>query len=122
MLKKQLGVSTLGILFILVIAVLLFKTLFSIIPAYWDDYVVNKQINGVLQENTPESQWATTINQRLEMNDIQSLEFNQIAQISEVDGKPIISKKYEVRKHWLSNIDLVLTFEKNFDQRTIQVK
>lgn len=55
MLKKQLGVSTLGIVFILVIAVLLFKTLFSIMPAYWDDYVVNKQINGVLQENTPES-------------------------------------------------------------------
>ncbi|KAA5569945.1 DUF4845 domain-containing protein, partial [Pseudomonas aeruginosa] len=44
--------------------------------------------------------------------------------IAEVFNQPslTVKKKYEVRKPFLLNIDLVLTFEKSFDKTSVQAK
>lgn len=123
MLKKQRGASSLSLIFSIVLGVLFLKIVLSLVPAYWDDHVINQQIKSVLSEkHNSKSEVTAEINKRLDMNDIGSLKFEDIAKISDSNGTIIVSKQYEIRKHWLSNIDLVLTFEKSFDQRTIQVK
>ncbi|WP_269914653.1 DUF4845 domain-containing protein [Acinetobacter sp. HY1485] len=101
---------------------LILKLSFSLIPAYWDNHIINKQLTELLAQNTSVSQLTQKMNERLEMNDIRDLKFEDIAKISNLQDQVKVSTHYEVRKHLLSNIDLVLTFEKNFDQRTIQVK
>ena len=45
----------------------------------------------------------------------------EIAEVFNQSGL-IVKKKYEVRKPFLLNIDLVLTFEKSFDKTSVQTK
>ena len=63
----------------------------------------------------------TQMDQRLEMNNIRDLHFKEIAHVFNESGLKV-TKKYEVRKPFLSNIDLVLTFEKSFDKTSVQTK
>ena len=55
------------------------------------------------------------------MNNIRDTKFEDIATVSTKDGLQV-TKKYEVRKNFMLNIDLVLTFEKSFDQRSVESK
>ena len=59
--------------------------------------------------------------QRFEMNGIRDIKFKDIAQVMNTDGLQV-KKDYEIRKPFLLNIDLVLKFEKSFDQRSVQTK
>jgi len=55
------------------------------------------------------------------MNNIRDVKFDDIATVSTQDGLQV-TKKYEVRKNFMLNIDLVLTFEKSFDKRSVESK
>ena len=61
------------------------------------------------------------MSQNFSMNNIRDINFQDIAHVSTENGLQV-TKKYEVRKPFLFNIDLVLTFEKSFDQRSVQSK
>jgi hypothetical protein len=65
--------------------------------------------------------FATEVDKRLEMNNIRDTKLEDIATVSTKDGLQV-TKKYEVRKNFMLNIDLVLTFEKSFDQRSVESK
>ncbi|MBK0064862.1 MULTISPECIES: DUF4845 domain-containing protein [unclassified Acinetobacter] len=122
--KSQQGASYLAILFGVILFAMAVKAAVAIWPAYWDDRVINNQIEELVKSSpsdiTP-AKFDTQMNQRLEMNNIRDLHFKDIAKVSTQDGLNV-SKKYEIRKPFLLNIDLVLTFEKNFDQRSVQAK
>ncbi|MBJ9986863.1 DUF4845 domain-containing protein [Acinetobacter sp. S40] len=122
--KSQQGASYLAILFGVILFAMAVKAAVAIWPAYWDDRVINNQIEELVKSSpsdiTP-TKFDTQMNQRLEMNNIRDLHFKDIAKVSTQDGLNV-SKKYEIRKPFLLNIDLVLTFEKNFDQRSVQAK
>ena len=122
MIKAQRGISVINLTVSILLFVLILKLSFSLIPAYWDNHIINKQLTELLAQNISGSQLPQKMNERLEMNDIRDLKFEDIAKISDLQDHINVSTHYEVRKHLLSNIDLVLTFEKSFDQRTIQVK
>ncbi len=122
MIRSQRGMSIINLIVGIFLFTLILKLSFSLIPAYWDNHIINKQLTELLAQNTSVSQLTQKMNERLEMNDIRDLKFEDIAKISNLQDQVKVSTHYEVRKHLLSNIDLVLTFEKNFDQRTIQVK
>ena len=49
------------------------------------------------------------------------MKFVDIAQVTDVDGIQV-KKDYEIRKPFLLNIDIVLKFEKSFDQSSVQAK
>ena len=89
-----------------------------------DDRVINnqivEQINKSSTDITP-MKFATEVDKRLEMNNIRDTKFEDIATVSTKDGLQV-TKKYEVRKNFMLNIDLVLTFEKSFDQRSVESK
>ncbi len=61
------------------------------------------------------------MSQRLDMNGVRDLNFKDIAQVTNVDGLQV-KKDYEIRKPFLLNIDIVLKFEKSFDQSSVQAK
>lgn len=122
--KAQQGTSYLAILFGVVIFAIAAKAVLAVWPAYWDDRVINNQITELMQQSSADitpQKFMTQMDQRLEMNNIRDLHFKEIAEVFNESGL-IVKKKYEVRKPFLLNIDLVLTFEKSFDKTSVQTK
>ncbi|MDN5511254.1 DUF4845 domain-containing protein [Acinetobacter sp.] len=122
--KNQQGASYIAILIAVIGFAFLAKIAIAVWGAYWDDRVVDSQIIELLQSspaNTAPSKFSDQMNQRLDMNNVRDLRFNEIAKVVNVDGLEV-KKDYEIRKPFLLNIDLVLKFEKSFDQRSTQTK
>ncbi|MCH2015802.1 MULTISPECIES: DUF4845 domain-containing protein [Acinetobacter] len=122
--KSQQGASYLAILFGVILFALAVKAAVAIWPAYWDDRVIDSQIEELIQNSASDitpAKFDMQMDQRLDMNNIRDLRFKDIAKVTTNNGLNV-SKKYEIRKPFLLNIDLVLTFEKNFDQRSVQAK
>ncbi|WP_303281823.1 DUF4845 domain-containing protein [Acinetobacter nosocomialis] len=122
--KAQQGTSYLAILFGVVIFAIAAKAVLAVWPAYWDDRVINNQITELMQQSSADitpQKFMTQMDHRLEMNNIRDLHFKEIAEVFNESGL-IVKKKYEVRKPFLLNIDLVLTFEKSFDKTSVQTK
>ncbi|MHA3056934.1 DUF4845 domain-containing protein [Acinetobacter sp. ANC 5584] len=123
--KFQRGVSYSTFLLVLIIFSIVLKVVVAIWPAYWDDHIIDKQIQSVLDDNPAplsSDKFASAMNERLSMNNINDLKIEDIAKVSNDGGQLNVAKRYEVRRHLLLNIDIVLSFEKNFDQRTAQAK
>ena len=118
--KSQQGASYIAILFGVVLFAIAVKAAIAIWPAYWDDKIINTQIEGVLKdspENITPAKFAKQMDQRLDMNWLLDLYFKDIAVVTYKDYL-IVKKKYEVRKPFMLNISLVMTFEKTFDQKS----
>lgn len=122
--KLQRGASYSTFLLALIIFSIVLKVVVAIWPAYWDDHIIDKQIQSVLDDNASltSDKFVSAMNERLSMNNIYDLKIEDIAKVSNDGGQLHVAKHYEVRRHLLLNIDLVLSFEKNFDQRTVQAK
>lgn len=122
--KRQLGTSYLGILFVIIALALFAKVAIAVWPSYWDDRIINGQITELLQQSPNDmsvDKFNSQITQRLEMNNVRDINFKDIAQVLNTSGLQV-KKKYEVRKPFLLNIDLVLKFEKDFDKNSVQAK
>lgn len=118
--KSQQGTSYIAILFGVVLFAVAVKAAIAIWPAYWDDKLINTQIEGLLKdspENITPTKFYSQMDQRLEMNNIRDIHFKDIAQVT-YKSDLIVKKKYEVRKPFMLNISLVMNFEKNFDQKS----
>ncbi|MHA3102807.1 DUF4845 domain-containing protein [Acinetobacter sp. ANC 3791] len=123
--KLQRGASYSSFLLGLIVFSVLLKVVVAIWPAYWDDHIIDKQIQSVLDDNASalsSDKFVSAMNEQLSMNNINDLKIQDIAKVSNDGGQLHVAKHYEVRRHLLLNIDLVLSFEKNFDQRTVQAK
>ncbi|RZG71987.1 DUF4845 domain-containing protein [Acinetobacter sp. WCHAc060025] len=122
--KNQQGASYIGILVGIIAAAFLLKIIVAVWPLYWDDRMINDQIS-TLVKNSPSditpTQFSSKMGQNFDMNNIRDVKFNDIATVSTKDGLQV-TKKYEVRKPFMLNIDLVLTFEKSFDKRSVESK
>jgi hypothetical protein len=122
--KNQQGASYIGILIAIIGFAFLAKIVIAVWAPYWDDRVIDGQIAELLQsspKNISPSEFESKMGQRFDMNGIRDLKFDEIAQVMNTDGLQV-KKDYEIRKPFLLNIDLVLKFEKNFDQRSVQTK
>ena len=122
--KNQQGVSYIGILIAIIGFAFLAKIAIAVWAPYWDDRVIDGQIAELLQnspKNISPSEFESKIEQRFDMNGIRDIKFKDIAQVMNTDGLQV-KKDYEIRKPFLLNIDLVLKFEKSFDQRSVQTK
>ena len=118
--KSQQGASYIAILFGVILFAIAVKAAVAIWPAYWDDKIVDTQIQELLKEspdNVTPAKFAAQMEQRMEMNNVRDLRFSDIAQVTYVDDS-VVKKKYEVRKPFMLNISLVMNFEKTFDQKT----
>ncbi|MCY6410573.1 DUF4845 domain-containing protein [Acinetobacter sp. VNH17] len=118
--KSQQGASYIAILFGVVLFAIAVKATIAIWPAYWDDKLIDTQIEGLLKdspENITPSKFINKMDQRFEMNNIRDFHFKDIAQVT-YKNDLVVNKKYEVRKPFLLNISLVMTFEKTFDQKS----
>ena len=122
--KNQQGTSYIGILLGIIAAAFLLKIIVAVAPLYIDDRMMNQQMAEQVKNSpadiTP-AKFVTEVGKRFEMNNIRETKFSDIATVTTKDGLQV-TKKYEVRKNFMLNIDLVLTFEKSFDKRSVESK
>lgn len=122
--KSQQGASYISILFVIICFALVAKFMVAVWGPYFDDRMINSEISELL-ENSPKdispAKFSSQMNQRFSMNNIVNVNFNDIAKVKR-DGQLVVEKNYEVRKPFLLNMDLVLKFEKNFDQSSVKAK
>ena len=122
--RNQKGASYIGFLIAIIGFAFLAKVAIAVWAPYWDDRVIDSQITELMQSSPKDISpdiFNTQMEQRLTMNNIRDVNFKEIAQVTNTDGIQV-NKSYEVRKPFLLNIDLVLKFEKSFDQRSVQTK
>ena len=122
--KSQWGASYLGVFLGIIVFALVLKAAVAVAPVYWDDRIINNQIDALMREsprNIAVDKFVTQMNQRLDMNSVRDVRFNEVAKVTNKGGLRV-SKQYEVRRPFLFNIDLVIKFEKNFEQNAVQAQ
>lgn len=120
--RTQQGTSYIGILLVIIAAAFMVKVLVAIWSPYWDNHVINTQIEELVvasQANASPAQFKSQLSQRLDMNNIRDVKVDDLLRVSNADGLRV-QTNYEVRKPFLLNIDLVLKFEKSFDKNSIK--
>jgi hypothetical protein len=122
--RSQQGASYISILCVIIAFAFFVKILVAVWSPYWDNRVINTQIEQLLvlaQPNMNSQQFKTQLGQRLDMNGIYDTKVEDIVQVENAGGLKV-KTNYEVRKPFLLNIDLVLKFEKDFDQSAVQAQ
>lgn len=121
-LAAQRGVSYWSVMIIIMFVVFGIKLFVALFPTYTDDVLVNKvvteRLNTASLETTP-AVLEKELGQQFNMNSLTTLNPREIFVITNRNGNQVV-KKYEVRKPFIANIDLVVRFEKTFDQRAIK--
>ena len=122
--RHQKGVSYIAILFAIIGLAFMVKVAAAVWGPYFDDRTIDTLIEEQLtsgQKNLNAFAFDEAMNKRFEMNNIRDIKFKDIAQVTE--GKNTqVKKLYEIRKPFLLNIDIVMKFEKDFDQSTIKAQ
>lgn len=121
-LAAQRGLSYWGVMATIMFIALGIKLFVALFPTYTDDVLVNKVVTERLTaaslDATP-AMLEKELSQQFSMNSLTTLNPREIFTITNRNGNQVI-KKYEVRKPLIGNIDLVVRFEKTFDQRAIK--
>ncbi|WP_353141685.1 DUF4845 domain-containing protein [Acinetobacter pragensis] len=121
--RHQQGASYIAILFAIIGLAFMAKIAIAVWGPYVDDRLINSQIEEQLK-NGPKtlspSSFTKEMDKRFSMNMVEQ-KFKDIAQVTNVDGLQV-KKDYEIRKPFLLNVDIVLKFEKSFDQSSVQAK
>ena len=122
--RHQKGASYIAILFAVIGLAFMAKVLIAVWGPYLDDRLLDKQIEEQLlngPKNITPVKFVQEMDRRLDMNNVRDLKFADVAQVTNIDGIQV-KKDYEIRKPFLLNIDIVLKFEKSFDQSSVQAK
>ena len=122
--RHQKGASYIAILIAVIGLAFMAKILIAVWGPYLDDRLLDKQIEEQLlngSKNISPVKFVQEMDRRLDMNNVRDLKFADVAQVTNVDGIQV-KKDYEIRKPFLLNIDIVLKFEKSFDQSSVQAK
>ena len=121
-LRAQRGLSYWGVMFGVMFLVLALKLTMAVWPVYWDNRIIDQTIVERLKASdsgiSPDD-FMRRVNEQLTMNNIRDLTFEDIAKTYS-EGGLIVQVEYEVRRPFIANIDLVMSFKKKFDQRAIK--
>ena len=118
----QRGISYWGVMSLILVAVMFFKIAIIAVPAYMDDRLINESVEERLRStsnSTQASQLYADLGQQFNLNNLRDISPKDIMTVTNIDGLQVI-KNYEIRKNLIANMDLVLHFEKTFDQRAIK--
>jgi major membrane immunogen (membrane-anchored lipoprotein) len=121
--RGQKGISYWGVMMFLFVAFIVIQFSVAIGGAYFDDMTMNKVITERLKTATPDQSTEDLLYkefaQQFDMNGLRDLKPQDRMTIT-TDGGVVVNKKYEVRQKFLGNIDLIVHFEKTFDQKAIK--
>jgi hypothetical protein len=120
--KAQRGASYWGIMIGLMLAVVVIKAALITWPAYWDNRLINASIEEKLRtsNSSDPAKFVQDLEQQFSLNNLRDVKAKDIMKVSNSGGGLVVQVDYEVRKNFMGNVDLVVSFEKQFDQRALK--
>lgn len=115
--RIQAGLSLPSLLVVVVAAVFAVYTAFLLIPVYLDYFKVRSSVDslaevGAMGTAPPSAErLQSLLARRFQINQVTYVE-PQDVNIYDEGGRWIIEVAYEVRKHWIGNVDLVIKFDR----------
>ncbi len=120
--RGQRGISYWGLVTFLFLAFVGLQFFFAVGQAYFDDITINKIVEAKLKADPNDVDPTSLLNglsQQFEMNGLRDIKIKERFKVTN-DGEIEVIKKYEIRNSFIANIDLVVRFEKTFNQRAIK--
>ena len=120
--RGQRGVSYWGVVALIFIVFIGIQFFMAAGSAYMDDFTLNKIIVERLKtapNDMPIPQLLSSFDQQFDMNGLRDIRAADRLKVTNDGGMEVI-KNYEVRNKFIGNMDLVVHFEKTFDQKAIK--
>lgn len=120
--RGQRGVSYWGVVALIFIVFIGIQFFMAAGSAYMDDFTLNKIIVERLKtapNDMPIPQLMSSFDQQFDMNGLRDIRAADRLKVTNDGGMEVI-KNYEVRNKFIGNMDLVVHFEKTFDQKAIK--
>lgn len=118
-LSKQRGMSVPAMIFLLLIVVSMGTFAIKTVPAYLDFNTIDGAINSVLSDSKlglkSTGEMRDGIKKRLDINNVEVIDADQI-RIEKQGGQVYMAVDYEVRNDLFYNIDVVMSFEKEYEK------
>lgn len=120
---KQKGMSFFGWLAVLVLIAFFASAAFKLIPHYLDNKALEKAIMAVEVDKTVGERISTVadfyahISKSMQVNSIRDLNMDDALTVTKQNNDYIAHLKYEKRESLIKNIDLVVSFDKEYRVR-----
>lgn len=121
--RAQRGASFFSWLVILVLIAFFASAAFKLIPHYMDNNALEKAILAVEEDKTVGDKIDTVgdfyshISKSMQVNSIRDLKMDDSFEITQNNNDFLVHLKYEKRESLIKNIDLVVTFDKEYRVR-----
>ena len=121
--RAQRGASFFSSLVILVLIAFFASAAFKLIPHYMDNKALEKAILAVEEDKATGDKIDTVgdfynhISKSMQVNSIRDLKMDDIIEVTQNNNDFLVHLKYEKRESLIKNIDLVVTFDKEYRVR-----
>lgn len=121
--RAQQGASFFSWLVILVLIAFFASAAFKLIPHYMDNNALEKAIMAVEEDKATGDKIDTVgdfyshISKSMQVNSIRDLKMDDILEVTQNNNDFLVHLKYEKREPLIKNIDLVVTFDKEYRVR-----
>jgi len=115
--SKQTGASFISILAFLVLLVFSLNFVVRIFALHWDDKIlvtILDDLPEVINRDTSVKEVRKLLNSRLDINRMRMIPMNELV-ITKHKGQIKLIWQYERREHVMSNVDIALTFNHEYD-------
>ena len=120
--RGQKGISYWGVVALIFIAFIGIQLFMAAGGAYFDDFTMNKVITERLKtvpNDTGVDSFMNSMSQQFDMDGLRDVKPAERMKVTNDDGLEVI-KQYEVRNKFIGNMDIVVHFEKTFNQKAIK--
>lgn len=121
--RGQKGISYWGVVAMIFIAFIGIQFFMAAGSAYYDDMAINKivteRLKAVPNDVNPET-LMNSFNQQFDMNGLRDVKAVDRLKVTNDGGGIEIIKDYEVRNKFMGNMDIIVHFEKTFNQKAIK--
>jgi len=115
--NRQAGLTVLGWLIALMVAGAVASVSVNTVPAYVDYRTIVSVLGSLPKDKIKAMSIAeirTAIRKGLKLNNIRDLDVRKIIKINRTRAATTVALNYEVRNHLIANVDLVMSFNRNF--------
>jgi len=115
--NKQQGLTFIGLILVLGLIGIIVLSVLKVFPVYMEHLSVQTSVETLADDpkikNMSVGKIRTLLNKKFNMNAVTSVKASD-AKIRKSSGEIVFSLNYEVRKEYIGNIDIVLSFSDEF--------
>lgn len=116
--RRQRGLSAMGMLVLLIVVVGGITLTLKLLPHYIDYYTINSVIEGLPAQDVrtmSRTSLSEMLEKRFRINNLRGFSIRDMIDLDRGRDGTVLHLKYEQRQHLFFNVDVVLSFEKDYE-------